>query len=79
MWAAAGPFFGWSDTHQLLINTSTTVVTFWIVFLIQATQNRDNAALQAKLDEIIRASQARDKFMGIDKKTADEIDEMRDT
>jgi len=62
-----------------LINTSTTVVTFWIVFLIQATQNRDNAALQAKLDEIIRASQARDKFMGIDKKTADEIDEMRDT
>jgi low affinity Fe/Cu permease len=54
-WAVTGPFFGLSDTWQLVINTSTTIVTFLMVFLIQNTQNRDSAAVQLKLDELIRA------------------------
>jgi low affinity Fe/Cu permease len=52
-WAAAGPLFGFSDTWQLIINTTTTIITFLMVFLIQTTQNRDTLALQAKLAEII--------------------------
>ncbi len=54
-WAAAGPYFHYSDSWQLTINTGTTILTFLMVFLIQATQNRDAAAIQIKLDEIIRA------------------------
>jgi len=54
-WAVSGPYFGYSDTWQLTINTGTTIVTFLMVFLIQATQNRDAEAIQIKLDEIIRA------------------------
>ena len=53
IWAVSGPLFGFSDTWQLVINTSTTIITFLMVFLIQATQNRDTAALQLKLDELI--------------------------
>ena len=55
LWAVLGPVFGFSDTWQLVINTSTTIITFLMVFLIQNTQNRDTAAMQTKLDELIRA------------------------
>ena len=54
VWAATGPFFGFSDTWQLVVNTTTTIVTFLMVFLIQNSQNRDSEALQIKLDELLR-------------------------
>jgi low affinity Fe/Cu permease len=67
VWAITGPLFQWSDTWQLVINTGTTIVTFLMVFLIQNAQNRDASAIQAKLDELIRAVQhARNEFIGIE-------------
>src|SRR5271167_3084880 len=76
-WAVTGPFFHYSDTWQLVINTGTTIVTFLMVFLIQNSQNRDNAALQVKLNELIRVSSAHNSFVGIEHLTDDELGEMR--
>jgi low affinity Fe/Cu permease len=77
MWAATGPLFGFSDTWQLVVNTSTTIITFLMVFLIQNTQNRDGAAIQAKLDELLRAvSDARNEFIGIEHLTEIELSEI---
>ena len=78
-WAVTGPVFHFSDTWQLIINTSTTIITFLMVFVIQNTQNRDGAAIQAKLDELIRASAARNTLIGIETLTQDEIEEIRAT
>src|SRR6201985_3131798 len=78
VWAVTGPISNYSDTWQLIINTGTTIVTFLMVFLIQNTQNRDGAALQAKLDELIRATQdARDAYMGIEKLPEETVEQMR--
>jgi len=78
-WGVTGPLFHYSDTWQLIINTGTTIVTFLIVFLIQNSQNRDAAAMQAKLDELIRAvREARGQFIGIEHRTDKEIMEIRE-
>jgi low affinity Fe/Cu permease len=77
VWGITGPFFGYSDTWQLIINTTTTIVTFLMVFLIQNTQNRDGAAIQTKLDELIRSSAAQNAFIGIEHLTEEERDEIR--
>ncbi|WP_214469798.1 low affinity iron permease family protein [Mesorhizobium sp. dw_380] len=77
VWAASGPFFGFSDTWQLVINTGTTIITFLMVFLIQNTQNRDGAAIQTKLDELIRVSRAHNHFIGIEHLTESEVEEIR--
>ncbi len=79
VWALSGPFFGFSDTWQLIINTSTTVITFLMVFVIQNTQNRDGAALQAKLDELIRVGEAQNTFIGIEHLTEEELEDIRRT
>ena len=74
VWAGTGPLFSYSDTWQLVINTGTTVLTFLAVFLIQNSQNRDGAAIQAKLDEILRSvADARSGFVGIEHLTDEEI------
>ena len=77
VWAVAGPFFRYSDTWELVINTGTTIVTFLMVFLIQNSQNRDGAAIQAKLDELIRASAAQNRYIGIEDLTEDELEALR--
>lgn len=74
-WVFTGPFFGFSDTWQLVINTTTTIVTFLMVFAIQNTQNRDAKAMQLKLNELIKASRgARTEFVDIEDLTDTELD-----
>lgn len=78
-WAVSGPLFHYSDTWQLVINTGTTIVTFLMVFLIQNTQNREGAALQAKLDELIRATRdAHNKLIALEKRPEEEVEEIRE-
>lgn len=79
IWALTGPLFGFSDTWQLIINTGTTIVTFLMVFLIQNTQNRDGVAIQAKLDELIRTSNAANRYVGIEDLTEEELEDLRET
>jgi low affinity Fe/Cu permease len=78
VWALSGPFFDFSDTWQLVINTSTTIITFLMVFLIQNTQNRDTEALQIKLDELIRAvDSARNVMIDLEELDDEELDLIR--
>jgi len=78
-WAISGPFFHYSDTWQLVINTGTTIVTFLMVFLIQNTQNREGAALQVKLDELIRATRdAHNTLVALEKRPEEEVEEIRE-
>ena len=79
IWGVTGPLFQFSDTWQLVINTGTTIVTFLMVFLIQNAQNRDAAAIQAKLDELIRAAESgRNEFIGIEHLSEKQLIEIRD-
>ncbi|MBN9255063.1 MULTISPECIES: low affinity iron permease family protein [unclassified Mesorhizobium] len=76
-WAITGAIFHYSETWQLIINTGTTIVTFLMVFLIQNTQNRDSAAIQAKLDELIRASEGKNEFIGVENLSESEGESFR--
>ena len=79
VWGISGPMFAFSDTWQLVVNTGTTIVPFLMVFLIQNSQNRDAAAMQSKLDELLRALEdARADFIGIEHLTDAEIEKLRD-
>jgi low affinity Fe/Cu permease len=78
IWGVSGPMFHFSDTWQLVVNTGTTIITFLMVFLIQNSQNRDGAAMQAKLDELLRAvDKAREQFIGIEHLTDQQIELVR--
>lgn len=78
VWIATGPFFNYSDTWQLVINTTTTIVTFLMVFAIQNTQNRDSKAMQIKLNELIKSSRgARTEFVDVEDLTDGELDTLQ--
>jgi low affinity Fe/Cu permease len=73
LWAISGPFFDYSETWQLVVNTATTIVTFLMVFVLQNSQNRDSKAIQTKLDELILTSKAQNKFIGVENLDENEL------
>ncbi|KAB0485460.1 Low affinity Fe/Cu permease [Pseudomonas reinekei] len=78
LWAVSGPFFGYNDTWQLVINTSTTIITFLMVFLIQNTQNRDTDILHLKVDELLRVTQeAQNAMLGLEALDLKELEALR--
>ncbi|WP_377840442.1 low affinity iron permease family protein [Bosea sp. UC22_33] len=78
IWALSGPFFGYNDTWQLVVNTSTTIVTFLMVFIIQNSQNRDTAAMQIKLDELIcKLEGAREELLDLEELDEDKLEAIR--
>src|ERR1700747_2929774 len=78
LWGLTGPFFGYSDTWQLVINTATTIITFLMVFVIQNTQNRDTEAIHLKLDELIRVNKAaRNSLMSLEEQPDSEVQEVK--
>src|SRR6058998_2160884 len=78
VWAATGPMFHWSDTWQLVINTSTTIVTFLMVFLIQRSQNKDSLAIQLKLNELVAAQHnASNRLIDVEDLTEEELEMLR--
>lgn len=79
VWGITGPFFDFSETWQLVINTSTSIITFLMIFLIQSTQNRDTAAIQVRLEELIRvSSKARNQLVDMEEKDEEEIRKIRE-
>ena len=78
LWGMSGPIFGYNDTWQLIINTSTTIITFLMVFLIQNTQNRDNDILHIKIDELLRVSKdAQNAVLSLDGLDRKELEKLR--
>jgi low affinity Fe/Cu permease len=77
-WLVCGPIFQFSDTWQLVMNTVSSIVTFLMVFLIQNAQNRDSTAIQVKLDELVRVTEARNKLIGLEHLTESEMESLRD-
>ena len=78
VWAATGPLFHFGDTWQLVINTGTTIITFLMVFLIQNSQNRESAALQIKLDELIRATAAHNSLLDLEDMDEETLERIRE-
>lgn len=78
IWAALGPYFEWSDSHSLFINTITTIVTFWLAFLILHAQNKSEAAIQVKLDALIKVSQASNDLIRLEQREEEEIRRARE-